>query len=121
MVVRLTGGRIKSNLPTDDVKGFEETRLLFRCEKCGKEVRMTPEESFRAGWDAAPYMYPFGVISPRTCSSCSIEDTLWWAIAVEGKNLSELSPMQTAALRRLLAEPESLLPEKNTQRAGGAL
>ena len=96
-------------IPTGDLKGYETIPMIHLCEKCGKREILTPEAGFKAGWDMAPYMYPFRTISPRTCGQCSIKDTAWWAIAVEGKGLADLTEKQAKAVRRILAEPESLL------------
>lgn len=46
---------------------FAYQKLLHICEVCGKQELLTLNEGFEQGWDYAPYMYPFKVISPRTC------------------------------------------------------
>lgn len=89
---------------------FRNKRLLHICEVCGRKELLTPEEGFRAGWDAAPYMYPFKVISPRTCAKCSIVSTVWWEIAVNHKSFDDLTDAQKKVVLRIYSEPESILP-----------
>ena len=68
---------------------------------------LTAEEAHTQGWDFPP-MYPYRSISPRTCGnpSCSIEKTVWWQLAMEGKQLSELSEKQIEVIRRIQEEPD---------------
>lgn len=89
---------------------FQNKKLLHVCEVCGKREILTPEEGFKAGWDYAPYMYPFKVISPRTCGSCSITATVWWEIAVNHKSFDELTDAQKEVVMKIYNEPESILP-----------
>lgn len=111
MNVKLQSSEMGDGLPTRDLKGYEAVPLVHLCEICGKRELLTPEAGYEAGWDMAPYMYPFRTISPRTCGQCSIKDTAWWAVAVEGKGLADLTEKQAKAVRRILAEPESLLSQ----------
>ena len=90
---------------------YADIKLIHICEVCGKEEVLTPEEGFEAGWDYAPYMYSFGVVSPRTCGNCTINKTAWWSICCEGKAFEELSDKQKATVRRIYQEPESILPK----------
>lgn len=74
------------------------------CEVCGTSAVLTPDEAYSAGWDFPPRMGEFGVVSPRTCGSCAMKDTVWWALACEGKDVADLSPDQCKALARILNE-----------------
>jgi hypothetical protein len=49
-------------------------------------------------------MYEWGVISPRTCGSCGIEGTVWWALATENKGIDDLTPGQRMTVARILNE-----------------
>lgn len=84
-------------------------KLLHICEVCGKQEILTSEEGYKAGWDYAPRMYPFKIISPRTCNQCGVENTAWWQISVNGKTFSELSDHQKETVKRIYNEPESIL------------
>lgn len=87
-------------------------RIKYICEKCGKtEVFDDPEVAFNLGWDYPPRMYQFGLISPRTCPNCFIDDTVWWSLVLEGKTTDELSSNQRESLLRILSEPESIMLE----------
>lgn len=66
--------------------------------------------AYHAGWDYPPKMGKFGVIGPRTCGSCSVNRTVWWAIAVEGYTMDMVSPAQMIIIERIQHEPESISP-----------
>jgi hypothetical protein len=61
-----------------------EDAFEHHCEVCGTVAMLTPEEAFTAGWDYPPRMGRWGVISPRTCPSCPMTSTLWWAVTYGG-------------------------------------
>lgn len=86
-------------------------RLRHICEVCGREEVLTPEEAYAAGWDYPPKMGMFGVVSQRTCPNCTIDGTVWWKLAVEGKSLDDLSDDERAVVERIRREPESILVE----------
>ena len=68
------------------------------------------EEGFAEGWDYAPRMYPFKVISPRTCGNCGgIEGTAWYEICVKHKKFDELTEKQKQTVMRICNEPESIM------------
>jgi hypothetical protein len=97
-------------LPSNDnEEKFKKQKLIHICEICGKQEILTPEEGYKAGWDYAPYMYPFKVISPRTCSKCGMEKTAWWEICVKKKSFDELSDHQKETVKRIYGEPESII------------
>jgi len=83
--------------------------LRHICESCHKEEVLTPEQGFEQGWDHPPSIGNFKVVSPRTCGNCSIEGTLWWALNMEGKQITDLGEGQLRTLKRILAEPESIV------------
>lgn len=86
------------------------------CEVCGKKEFITADEAYNAGWDYPPNMGVFGLLSPRTCGNCHINDTLFWKINTSGGLPivieSRLSPEELVTWRRIKAEPESLLDEE---------
>lgn len=83
-------------------------KLKHICEVCGKEEDLTPDEAFQNGWDYPPRMGPFGIVSPRTCENCSVNDTLWWALIVNQTSVSDLTESQTETLHRIIKEPASI-------------
>lgn len=90
---------------------FSDKKFVHICEVCDKQEVLTPEEGFNAGWDYPPQMGAFGVISPRTCGNCTVNDTLWWALMVDKVSPEELDARKKATMERILEEPESILVE----------
>jgi len=85
-------------------------RFHHVCEVCGRDEILSPDEAFGAGWDYPPKMGVFGIISPRICPGCLMEDSVWWALMMmPGGSADALTERQRAAVARMLAEPESLL------------
>lgn len=74
------------------------------CEVCGLTETLTPEQSFDAGWDYPPNMGARGIISPRTCGDCGIENTVWWALTVDHISPDDLSETQIEVIERILSE-----------------
>lgn len=104
--------RTSMPLPSKENGGeYKDKKLIHLCEACGKRETLTPEEGFRMGWDYAPYMYPFQVISPRTCGECGIEGTAYWEITENGKNFEDLTERQKQTIIRIYNEPESIITE----------
>lgn len=91
---------------------YADRKLVHICEICGKTELLTPKEGFDRGWDYAPYMYPFKVISPRTCESCGIKETAWFAIAGKHTSFENLTDKQKETVKRIYNEPESILPNE---------
>lgn len=83
-------------------------RFHHICEVCGRDEVLSPDEAYTAGWDYPPRMGVFGVISPRTCPKCLMQQTVWWAVTVDGYTGDMLNARQRAAVERMLAEPASL-------------
>lgn len=100
-------------LPSKDNSGeFKNQKLRHICEVCKKQEIMTPEEGYKAGWDYALYIFPFSVISPRTCNKCGIEKTVWWEICTKHKTFEELTNCQKITMKRIYGEPKSILVEE---------
>jgi len=101
---------IKMSLPNIKNCGeYKDRKFIHICEVCGKREILLPEEGYKAGWDYAPYMYPFKVLSPRTCEKCGMEKTAYWAVAAKHKAFDELTASQKETIRRINNEPESIL------------
>jgi hypothetical protein len=83
-------------------------RLRHVCEVCGVDQILNTDVAYGAGWDYPPGMGAFGVIGPRTCGHCAVNQTAWWAITVEGYTIDMLTPRQKATIARILAEPASI-------------
>jgi hypothetical protein len=52
----------------------------YICEVCGRVEILTEKDAFDAGWDYPPFIGEWGVVSPRTCGNCGLEQTAYWAI-----------------------------------------
>ena len=83
-------------------------QLRHICEVCRTEEILTAEAAYHAGWDYPPRTGVFGVIGPRTCSTCAVNRTVWWAITVDGYTTDMLTPQQKAVIARILGEPASI-------------
>lgn len=59
--------------------------MLLRhiCEICCEDEVLKPEQAHNQGWEYPPKMGQFKVVSPRTCGSCGINGTIWWAVGME--------------------------------------
>lgn len=91
---------------------YKNQKLIHICEVCGIKDVLTPEEGFEAGWDYAPRMYPFKIISPRTCNKCGMEHTAWWQICVNKKTFDELSSRHKETVKRIYNEPDSIIVKR---------
>lgn len=96
---------------TLETSPYADTPLIHICEVCGRREIITPREAFDAGWDYPPGMGRFGVVSPRTCPNCSMEDTVWADLVLKKKPAADLTEEQIQTVLRIIAEPESILPE----------
>lgn len=86
----------------------ETVKYLHVCEACGVKEVLTPVESYDKGWDYPPNMGAWGVISPRTCGICTIDQTVWWALTVNKVSFEDLTDSQQKTVERILNEPESV-------------
>jgi hypothetical protein len=82
--------------------------LLHVCEVCDMKTTLSPNQAYEQGWDYPPKIGSYGVVSPRTCGSCSITGSLWWAMTMEGKQIDDLSQQQRETLHRIFNEPDSI-------------
>lgn len=76
----------------------------YLCEVCGMKVNLTEQQAFDSGWDYPPFIGIWGVVGPRTCGVCNIQQTAWWAVAVEKKTFAQLSEEKRGTILRILAE-----------------
>lgn len=98
------------------IESMKQRPFWHYCEVCGKKEFITADEAYNTGWDYPPNMGVFGLLSPRTCGNCHIDETLFWKINTGGGLPivieSSLSPKELVTWRRIKAEPESLLDEE---------
>lgn len=94
----------------------EQSKLVLRhiCEICGREELLTSEEEFQQGWDYPPRLGEWGKIFPRTCGNCTMQETLWFEIACNKTPIEQLSERHRQTLKRILAEPESILSKSDS-------
>jgi len=87
-----------------------EPQTRVWCEVCGREAVTTAEEAFDAGWDfAGPGgTSPAGVLTPRKCGNCSLDQTVWWRLVVDHAAPGDLTPREREVVARILRETESL-------------
>lgn len=102
------------------------------CEVCGKTEVLTSEKAYRKGWDFPPRMGAWGVISPRTCNACPTNQTVWWAVQMDGCDAEQLSAHQHEVAARIVAEgadgkgraqlpaPDPARPDRLDVDAGGS-
>ncbi|UDL16014.1 hypothetical protein QEH42_gp204 [Microbacterium phage Pumpernickel] len=84
-----------------------EVRTEYICEVCDKVEVLTEDEAYDGGWDYPPFMGIWGVVSPRTCGGCGIQDTLWWKVMMENITDSALlSEQHLKTLERIKKEDE---------------
>lgn len=77
------------------------------CEVCGTAALLTSDDAFAAGWDYPPSFGAWGIVSPRTCGTCPMTGTLWWAL--QQGELDQADPMgwpeeRRRTLARILGE-----------------
>ena len=94
----------------------QQPRYRYMCEVCGRTETLSAAAAYDAGWDMPPRMGDFGTVSPRVCPRCPMLATAWFAMAMRGCALEDLTDRQRAAIERILGEPESLML---TPEAGG--
>lgn len=82
------------------------------CEVCGRKEFITAEDAFNSGWDYPPKIGMFGLLSPRTCGDCNMQQTLWWKVNQQSIPIvidGELNEKERETWERIKNEPESLL------------
>ena len=103
---------------TDLLESMKVRPFWHYCEVCGKKEFITAETAYNTGWDYPPNIGCFGLLGPRRCGDCSLEDTLFWKvhtngslpIVMEGALISE----ELVTWKRIKDEPESLLCEEDS-------
>jgi hypothetical protein len=78
----------------------------YHCEVCDAKETLTEQEMFDAGWDYPPRIGTWGVVSPRTCGNCGIEETAWWHLITQGS--TNLPEKHQATVRRIISENPNL-------------
>lgn len=96
----------------NNCEGYENQKLLHICEVCGLQESLTPKEGYDKGWDYAPYMYPFRVVTPRSCPNCGITKTVWFELVAKHTPLDKLTEKQIQIIKRIQEEPKSILPKE---------
>jgi len=81
-----------------------EAAFEHQCEVCGRIETLTPTAAFSAGWDYPPSTGRFGIVSARTCGSCSLKDTAWYALVFKRTPSDQLDERHRATVQRILAE-----------------
>ncbi|SIE79083.1 hypothetical protein [Mycobacteroides abscessus] len=89
--------------------GLMAMSLRHICEVCGRTEILAPTEAYERGWDYPPRMGQFGVISPCTCPSCPMSETVWAALTLRGVAAEDLTDAQKDVVARILAEPASIM------------
>ncbi len=78
----------------------EERVETYLCEVCDAVDHLTQEQAYTAGWDYPPFIGIWGVLSPRTCPNCLIDQTAYWAVLTRG----DLTERHQKTIERILAE-----------------
>lgn len=100
------------------LKSMNTRPFWHYCEVCGKKEFITAKEAFDKGWDYPPNIGRFGMLSPRTCGDCGIQDTLFFKVndpengALPIVVESLLTDEEKITWNRIKGEPESLLEEE---------
>lgn len=100
------------------IKSMHMRRFWHYCEVCSKKELLTAKEAYNKGWDYPPSIGVFGVLSPRTCGSCSMADTIYMKLLTGEIQMSNLTEKQTETITRIKGEPLTLIPledENNNQ------
>ena len=75
----------------------------YICEVCDVTEELEPDGAFNSGWDYPPFMGAWGVVGARTCPSCTIDKTAWFAL-ISGTPPEELSDRHMNTVIRILQE-----------------
>lgn len=92
------------------IKSMHTRRFWHYCEVCSKKELLTAKEAYNLGWDYPPSIGLFGVLSPRTCGSCSMADTIYMKLLTGEIKMSNLTEKQIETITRIQGEPFTLLP-----------
>lgn len=80
--------------------------ITYVCEVCEKTEELTEQEAFDQGWDYPPFIGKWGIVSPRTCGDCVMDDTAWWALVINKVPLMELEERHLRTVIRIQQEVE---------------
>lgn len=95
----LTAEEMASALAAQDNPDTEQ-KNEYLCEVCDAKATLTEAEAFELGWDYPPFIGLWGVVSPRTCPNCLIDQTAYWAVLTR----QTLTDRHEATIRRIMAE-----------------
>lgn len=91
-------------MTNDGASDSPTTTIIHWCERCGREELLESEQAHTLGWDFPPRMGSWGVVSPRTCPTCPMKATVWWALAIDKLSIDDLTPRQRRTVGRILDE-----------------
>lgn len=113
--VRINEENEKKQKRKELIESMNTRPFWHYCEVCGKKEYLTAQQAFDCGWDYPPTIGVFGLLSPRTCGSCGIEDTLYMKVMAQEIPIvfdSMLTQEELVTWNRIKGEPESLLVEE---------
>jgi len=100
------------------IQKTKHIRFWHYCEVCGKKELLTADEAFEQGWDYPPGIYYFRLLTPRKCGNCPITETVSFKLATGQKRLPELTDSEWETVKRIMNEPESLMPTEDDLKEG---
>ena len=101
---------------TELLQSMDTRKFWHYCEVCGKKLLITAQEAYDTGWDYPPQIGKFGLLGPRTCGECPVNQTLYWKVQKEMPIPlvveSTLTKEELITWKRIKGEPESLIKEE---------
>lgn len=90
------------------MKNLDETTVNeYECEVCGTKESLTEEQAYQAGWDYPPFIGVWGILSPRTCPNCTVEQTAYWfLITRSAEDQTPIPENHMKTIKRIMAETE---------------
>lgn len=83
-------------------------KYKYICEVCGtEEIFDAPEDGYKAGWDYPPLIGEYGILSPRTCPDCTVNQTVWWKV----QESDDLNAHDIEVIERIKGEPDNVIIE----------
>ncbi len=95
------------------LKSMQKRKFWHYCEVCQKKELLTAAEAYSKGWDYPPSIGVFGVLSPRTCGSCSMADTIYMKLLTGEIQMNNLTEKQMETIARIKGEPLTLIPPED--------
>jgi len=81
--------------------------MRYECEVCNKVEELSETEAFNSGWDYPPFIGVWGIVSPRTCGDCGMQDTAWWFLTQNmGIGTNQIPENHLATIKRIAKETE---------------